>query len=84
MGEKAGMRGTLRKTRTTRNGAVENNPKGIAAFSPGLERSDYPGWTSKMISTLKGLNAGTAEGMQPFQGWGCWGRFPRVARAEQP
>jgi hypothetical protein len=59
-----------RKTRTTRNEAARDNPEEIEAFSPRLARSDYLGWTSKMISTLKGLDAGTADKMQPFQGWG--------------
>jgi hypothetical protein len=63
------MRGTPRKTPTTRNRVAGNNPEGIASFSPRLARSAYLGWTVKMISTLKGLNAETAEAIQPFQGW---------------
>jgi hypothetical protein len=33
------------------------NPNGIESISPGLERSDYPGWTKKMrITTPTGLH----------------------------
>src|SRR6185503_6743423 len=31
------------------------NPKGISPQSPGLERSDYPGWTIVMVTTPTGL-----------------------------
>jgi hypothetical protein len=45
------------------------NPNGIPSFSPGLARSDYPGFASQQISTLNGLNHIFAmAGLQPFQG----------------
>src|SRR6185503_1225333 len=45
------------------------NPKGISPQSPGLERSDYPGWKFVMITTPTGLRQPrVGKRTQPFQG----------------
>lgn len=44
------------------------NPNGIASHSPGLERSDYPGWRSVPATTPTGLWHTVGEGgHNPFR-----------------
>jgi hypothetical protein len=44
------------------------NPNGIASNSPGLERSDYPGWPFISVPTPTGLRQmGRGRGHNPFR-----------------
>ena len=48
--------------------SVSANPNGIESTSPGLERSDYPGWQKTSDPTLKGLHQTRApRGYNPFR-----------------
>ncbi len=62
------------------------NPVGIAALSPGLRRSRYPGSLEKRApSTLKGLQHKRALDATLSGLISCsWRRFPRVAATPQP
>ena len=49
------------------------NPNGIESFSPGLERSDYPGWTFNPVTTPTRLRqAACARGHNPFRVGNVW------------
>ena len=63
---------------------VCTNPNGIAASSPGLRGTSYPGLRTERFSTPTGLRNATQTRPQPR--WGCadMDEFPRVARSSQP
>ena len=50
-----------------------SNPNGIATSSPGLERSDYPGWRRGAVTTPTGLHqAGRGNGRNPLRVADVW------------
>src|SRR5438132_132497 len=59
-------------------------PNGAEASSPGLERSDYPGWTNKKShQPQRGCIAAARERCNPFRVVVSF-CGPKVARASQP